>query len=382
MKSGAEILIVSEDFPPNAGGIAQWAWGITNGLHKLGRSVCVFTRYFERLGFKEGTPYPVEYVFGRHWRRLRTLYWWKALRAYLRASVSPRYIIATTWNCSRALLGLKRKYSFKLVTVIHGLEITRPLSRAKRAIARATFTASDLIVCVSAFTAEALHSFMNRRMENVFILPNGVDYERFKPIQDNPLWKIHPRDGNLNLVTISRVIERKGHDLVLLALPQILEQVPKLKYYIVGPYHEDFRQKLESIIAEYNLTEHVVFTGLIDEAELVHYYNLADVYIMVSRKPTAKGDTEGFGITFLEANACEIPVIGSISGGIVDAIIDGQTGLLIPADDVEAIAEAVIKLMNDAALREKLGRQGRKRVICTLNWAALSRTLDNALNKL
>ncbi len=382
MKPRADIVIISEDFPPNAGGIAQWAMGIADGLQNAGHTVNVVTRYFARLGYYKDTKYPVEYVFGKYWRSLRSFYWWKSIRNYLKTNESPEYIIATTWNCSRALIALKKKHKFKLVTVIHGLEITRPMSRIKRGIARATFNASDLIVCVSNFTAEALNTFMNQKMQNVLILSNGVDFKRFHPIADNPLQRKYPDEDALKLITISRVVERKGHDLVLLALPKILEHVPNLKYYIVGPYHENFKQKLEAIISDHKLENHVIFTGLIHESELVQYYNLADIYIMVSKKPTAKGDTEGFGITFLEANACEVPVIGSKTGGIVDAIIDMQTGLLIPADDVDAISKAVIKLATDAALRKELGKQGRQRIIQSLNWDSLSKTLDDAISEL
>lgn len=382
MKSKPEILIVSEDFPPNAGGIAQWAFGIANGLYAMGKQVAVITRYFERLGKKTDLPYPVEYVYGNTWKQLRTWYWWKALRSYLLHNPTPKYIIASTWNCSRALIKLKKRYGFHLITVVHGLEITRPMNFIKFQFALATFRASDLIFCVSNFTSESLKQKIKLGVDKIRILPNGVDFHRFKALSENPLYEKYPKHDNLNLVTISRVIERKGHDLVIRALPQVLLQIPQLKYYIVGPWHEDFYQHLQKLISELKLDGHVIFSGLIDGSDLVNYYNLADVYIMVSKLLEDKGDSEGFGITFLEANACEVPVIGSRSGGIVDAIEDGITGLLIEANNIPAISEAIITLMSNPALRSKYGKQGRQRVIDHLNWDALSIRMYTELSQL
>jgi phosphatidylinositol alpha-1,6-mannosyltransferase len=109
------------------------------------------------------------------------------------------------------------------------------------------------------------------------------------------------------------------------------------------------------------------------------FYNLCDAYIMPSREIASSGDTEGFGITFLEANACEKPVIGGNSGGVVDAIVDGETGLLVDPLDPAAIAEKAILLLTDKALAEKLGIQGRERIEKGFTWRVITEKMMKEL---
>ena len=123
------------------------------------------------------------------------------------------------------------------------------------------------------------------------------------------------------------------------------------------------------------LDDHVLFTGYVDPDQLNSLYNLCDVYVMLSRELVARGDTEGFGITFLEANACGKPVIGGDSGGVSDAILDGVTGFLVDPLDVDGVAEKLILLLEDPDLARRLGQQGRARVEGSFTWDGITKQL-------
>ena len=123
----------------------------------------------------------------------------------------------------------------------------------------------------------------------------------------------------------------------------------------------------------------MVFGGYVAPERLNEVYNLCDVYVMPSRVIEEEGDVEGFGITFLEANACGKPVVGGNSGGVPDAVVDGENGFLVDPTSPMEIANAVIQLVNDPALAERLGRQGLDRIGRGYTWNAIATQFDDAI---
>lgn len=379
------IFIYSEDFPRYSGGIAQWAAGIATSLHGLGRDIAVFTRYRPELPPSEAPqwPFSVEYIVGRHWKQWRTLYYRRALKESLKKKDKPRLIIATTWNVARGLIRLCRRHGIDLVVVAHALEVTRTMPALKKQWLAMTMRAASKVVCVSHFTKERLLAKVALHPERVVVLPNGVNAEVFQPdIETRRLRQtlgIAPDEKII--LTLARVIERKGHDTVLRALPIVLNNVPRVKYLVVGPREEAFYQRLLTLVSELGLDHHVLFQDFVALEELPTYYNLCDVYIMPSRELKEKGDTEGFGITYLEANACGKPVIGGDSGGVGDAIADGESGYLVDPLDAEGIAAKLLYLLKHAEEAERMGRYGRKRVEEAFTWDAIAVRLLDAINE-
>jgi phosphatidylinositol alpha-1,6-mannosyltransferase len=179
------------------------------------------------------------------------------------------------------------------------------------------------------------------------------------------------------LLTLARIVERKGQDQVVRALPEIVRQVPDAVYCIAGDPRGDHAQWLKPLISELRLDANIRFAGYVEGGEIPAWYNLCDVYVMPSRE--IAGDTEGFGITFLEANACGKPVIGGNSGGIADAVVNGETGFLVDPLDPGIIAEKAIQLLTDDALAKKLGKQGRERILKGFTWRAVTERLMKEL---
>jgi phosphatidylinositol alpha-1,6-mannosyltransferase len=134
---------------------------------------------------------------------------------------------------------------------------------------------------------------------------------------------------------------------------------------------------LRSLSEKLNLSDRVHFTGSIPHQKLNDYYNLADIFVMSSK--TMKPDVEGFGIVFLEANACGKPVIGSRSGGIPSAIIDGETGFLVDESEPEQLANKIAYLLDHPELANQLGEQGRERILSEANWDNVAETMFNIM---
>jgi phosphatidylinositol alpha-1,6-mannosyltransferase len=150
------------------------------------------------------------------------------------------------------------------------------------------------------------------------------------------------------------------------ALPRLLKTIPRLKYLVVGD--GPHRVALENLASVLGVRDKVVFAGQVPAEDLPDVYALSDVFVMTSRDRLEADDVEGFGLVFLEASACGKPVVGSLCGGISDAVVDGITGLLVNPYDSEAIASALERLLHDRDLAMRLGEQGRSRVVREFNW--------------
>lgn len=168
-------------------------------------------------------------------------------------------------------------------------------------------------------------------------------------------------EGRKCLLTVGRLIERKGHDTVLRALPQILAAVPETHYLIVGEGENEAR--LKALAQELDLMGHVTFAGYAGDEEVAACYALCDVFTMISREIPEKGDVEGFGIVYLEANLRGKPVVAGNSGGVPEAVLHQETGLLVDPTDVQEVATAVIRLLQDKELATRYGQRGRVRVL-------------------
>jgi phosphatidylinositol alpha-1,6-mannosyltransferase len=207
------------------------------------------------------------------------------------------------------------------------------------------------------------------------VIHNGTDPARFYPTDASVLRHDLGLSDRKVLLTISRLVPRKGIDTVLRSLPQIAQSVPNV-YYLIGGDGPD-RARLEALVEQLGVAHRVRFLGKIPYDDLVRYYNMADVFVMPSRENMPF--VEGFGIVFLEANACGKPVVGARSGGIPDAVLNGKTGLLVEPDDEVELAQALIRLLTDEYLAAQLGQQGQQRVVQEANWDRVAERLYNRI---
>jgi phosphatidylinositol alpha-1,6-mannosyltransferase len=194
-----------------------------------------------------------------------------------------------------------------------------------------------------------------------------------KPMNEE-LRRQHDLVGKYVLLSVGRLVTRKGHDRVIEALPAIIRHIPNAVYMIVGDGPELGR--LEKLAETVGVAGKVRFVeGVSGSERLNDYYNLANQFIMVSRQ-LEKGDAEGFGIVYLEAASARVPVIAGRSGGASEAVLDGVTGLLVEPESLLGITDAVVRLASDTPLRERLVREGYKRAKLQFQHDVLAEVFD------
>jgi phosphatidylinositol alpha-1,6-mannosyltransferase len=280
-------------------------------------------------------------------------------------------VYATHWKVGLVPALLAPLVGMKVLIGAHGMEVLKETTSFRRRLIRLTYRRAHRGLAVSRYTRQALIR-LGVPEEKVAWVPNGVDVEFFRPGEKSfTLIERHGLKGKKVILTLARLVPRKGQDQVIRALPRVLQQVPNAVYLLAGKGGDEPR--LRALAQSLGLADRVLFAGHVPAQLLADYYNLADIYIMVSREIEQGGDVEGFGITFLEAAACGLPAIGGRSGGIPDAIVEGQTGLLVDPEDTDQIAEAILRLLTEEPYARRLGCQGRQRVVETLQWSQVAR---------
>jgi len=254
-------------------------------------------------------------------------------------------------------VALKKLFGCKLVFYVHGEEITTASSgRLYGNKRRQYLEAADKVVAVSSFTCDALTGLMGVRPQAISLIPNGVDTTRFSPgPRDAELIARHGLAGKKVVLTVGRLVRRKGIDMALRAMAQVRARRPDVHYLIVGD--GELREELQRTIVELGMSNCVTLVGKVSDEELLRYLRTCDLFLMPNRT-LADGDTEGFGLVFREANACHKPVVGGRAGGAVEAVHDEKTGLLVDGYKPEEIAAAVERILSDDVLAERLSTNG------------------------
>ena len=256
------------------------------------------------------------------------------------------------------------------VVYTHGKEILEHAADPKTApLMQQALEGASRVVCNSHYTGELLRDVGVSPGKIVRLCP-GVDAQAWStaPAAERlaALRQRHGLGDRPLILTVTRLIERKGCDVMMRAMGQILAQCPEAVYLIVGEGPE--RSRLEALRDELGLQNSVIFAGAVSDEDLLAYYYAAQVFAMISRQPAGSHEVEGFGIVYLEANACGLPVVAGRSGGVPDAVVDGETGYLVDPEDPQAVAIAVGRLLADPDLRQRLGSQGRQRAEQDFSW--------------
>ena len=371
------ILVISLDFPPQPGGIAVFLHNLCTQLSRLEHHVDVLAP--ARVGCAEADArqrYRVyRYVSPRRPSSIVPIRRTLALYRQHRYDVIFMGLFFTT-SALGALI-LRRLWDVPYVILSHGNDLTQTISnRVDELAARFLLHNATLMLGNSRFTVERIRQAGYKGP--VEVLNPGVDPARFHPEVDTTrVRQQYNLDGRRVLLTTARLVAKKNVDGVLRALPKVIEQVPDVLYLVAGDGEE--RGRLEALRDELGLRSCVRFLGHIENSQLPALYCASDLFVMSSYEVKGSGDIETFGISFVEANACGKPVIGGWSGGTVDAVIDGETGLLVDPHDVDGIAEAIVRLLTDCELAHRLGENGRRRVERELNWEKVGGRLELAL---
>jgi phosphatidylinositol alpha-1,6-mannosyltransferase len=374
-------LVVTNDFPPRAGGIQAFVHNVL--LHQDPQSVVVYAPKWKRdAAFDAEQPFPVI----RH----RT-----SLMLPEPLVLNKAREIAADYDCTRVLFGaaaplgllasrLRAQQMSPIVAITHGHEAAWAGTPGARNVLRTIGNAVDTVTYLGEYTrsriAEALSQEAAARMRR---LVPGVDTRSFSPGAKSDGDALRAELGLADrpvVVVVSRLMPRKGQDTLIRALPLIQRHVPDASLLIVGggPY----RSKLDALVTEMGVSDSVVMTGTVAWEALPAHYAAGDVFAMPCRTRNRGWDVEGLGIVYLEAGAVGLPVIAGNSGGAPDAVLDSQTGYVVDGRDLHQVAQRVTQLLDDPALATAFGQRGRQWVEQQWTWPIVSRRLTDLLDGL
>lgn len=307
---------------------------------------------------------------------------WCATLAEIMIRENPQVVQLATAYDGYLGLWIRRWLKVPYVIYAHGNEILAILQGISWPQPRLALQQADCVLANSQFTANLVQKVGVTR-ERIAIVHPGCEINRFHPLphrKDLRQKILGPRHSHRVILTVGNLVARKGHDMVIQALPIVCQSVPDITYLIIG--EGPYRTQLETLAKQLGVWDRVILAGRVPEEELPDVYALCDVFVMPSREEFEACDVEGFGMVFLEANACGKPVIGGQSGGIPEAVVHGVTGLLVnPRDPVE-IAHALTRLLSDAALARRLGEQGQLRVSRDFTWARVAAQVQGILESI
>ncbi|MEP6507374.1 MAG: glycosyltransferase family 4 protein [Gemmatimonadales bacterium] len=258
-------------------------------------------------------------------------------------------------------------------------------SRVKRASARRIFGQAAGIAATSAWVADLTRDVMKevgvKEMPPIAALDLGTDPDNFSPTRNTGRLRDKWGVGNAPLmITVARLVPHKGQDVGIRALVDLSKEFPSLRYVLVGEGHDE--QRLRALASELGVVERVVFAGPVDDEDLREAYATSNVYLGASRLDNTV-NVEGFGISFLEASASGVPVVAGDSGGVRSAVRDGVTGVVVPPENIQAIASAIGGFLRDKVRASTFGSAGRKAVEEHYNWDRVARdTRDFTLSVL
>lgn len=372
------VLILATEFPPGPGGIGVHASEIACGLAASGWHVHVLATQLhddvQRVAHWNAVqPFEVEPLPRPTGRLARMAAARKALRRRV-AAERPDVLIATGGRACWLAAGSVR---VPWIAVGHGTEFGLGRGVSGR-LNRWAYRRAQHVVAVSEYTRQLI---LRRGIEPqaMSVIHNGADAERFHPPSEDARRAARAAldiaSGPV-LLTVGSVTERKGQHVVIRALPDLVRRWPDLVYLMAGMEHE--RPRFEKIARDCGMHEHVRFLGPVDAARLEAAYHASDVFLMTSTQ-TAEGDVEGFGIAVIEAALCGLPAVVSDTGGLPEAVADGETGHCVTEGDPSAVAGAVAQLLAEEGELHRMGKAARQRALEGFTWPRVSAAFDALL---
>jgi phosphatidylinositol alpha-1,6-mannosyltransferase len=359
-------VLVTNDFPPRHGGIQRYMSRVAQELGQHDEAVVVVApQTAGSAGFDATQSFQIlRYPGFERITSFGAMTLW-LFRACVGAKAS--YTVASMWfPGGLAAVLLPRFLRGRLGVLAHGAEIAPARTGLRRHVMRHVFQRADVIIANSQFTRDLLTRAGVR--QNVAIVHPGVDDDSIAPAR-----AAHP-----TILSVGRLVSRKGFDKVIEALPTVLKLFPTAMYEIIGTGPQ--RADLEALADRCRVKDHVAFLGAVDDAQVREAYARAWCFALPAR--AIGGDVEGFGIVYLEAALAGLPVIGGQGSGAEDAIAADETGLLVDGTSSEDVAEAIVALLADPERAATMGLRGRARAREHFTWrntaAGIARLMTGA----
>lgn len=379
MSRAPHTLVITNDFPPRDGGIQTFVYELVSRLDPSTVTVLA-------------SSYPGDVQFDKtlDFRVVRAHT--KTLLPTRKTASLARQLVAET-GATRVLFGasaplallsphLRRVGVTRIVAMSHGHEAGWALTPGTRTLLKRIGNSVDVVTYLGEFTRNKIGRVFDQQARTAMRrLAPAVDPEVFTPANRNAataLMQKHQLGGKRIIVCISRLMERKGQDQLIKAMPGIVERIPNAQLVIVGG--GSFEAQLRSLAVASPVARHITFTGKVPTEELPLWYAGADVFAMPCRTRNAGWDVEGLGIVYLEASASGISVIAGDSGGAPDAVLEGETGFVVNGRSLREIQDTIVKILSDQSLAQALGRRGREWVLSAWTWEHAVKRLNDLLD--
>lgn len=362
------ILITTQCFPPDRGGIEILMGGLADALAAAGKDVIVFADRMHETASEMSAPYTIKRYGG-----FKPLRRWLKARAVAKAAKSARVegVFADSWKS----IELLPKLNVPIVVLAHGMEFpANPTSGKQGRIVRALAKATR-VVANSAYTASQAKPYVASSKTRLHVINPPIGPQE-APVEGE-LADLRATIAGRSpvLLTLARLEPRKGVDMVIRALPDILKTHPNSLYIVAGGGED--RQRLEKLALDGGVARHVHFAGAVDGPAKAALFSLADAFLMPARREG--NSVEGFGIVYLEAAWYGVPSLAGREGGAVDAVRDGETGLLCNGDDLADVRRQALRLLDDASLKKRLSAGASARARGPAQWTNAVRDFLAAL---
>jgi phosphatidylinositol alpha-1,6-mannosyltransferase len=370
-------LLVTNDFPPKIGGIQSQLWELWRRLPPESFTVLT-TPYKNDREWDAQQPFDI--IRARQWWMLPTRKLTRQINAIVHATGAEFVVLDPV--VPLGLVGPRLDVPY--MAIAHGAEYAIPgrLWPTRPYVTRVTRRSMGMIASGS-YVEEVVRTRLSKSAKTpVISIPPGVDGERFRPLSDQERADVRKKFGLASttqlVVGVSRLVPRKGFDLLIRAAAQMKVTHPNLQVLIAGKGRE--RKHLEDLIRE--LDAPVALLGRVAEEDLPGLYGAADVFCMPCHDRWMGLESEGFGIVFGEASAAGTAVIAGASGGASEAVAHGETGLVVgPKVTVDGVADAMALLLNHPEKRVQMGIEGRKRALERFSYDQLALSLQNFLQE-
>ncbi len=369
MNETPPILCITNDFGPRAGGIETFVIGLIERM-PFG-SVMVYTSQqgnTTEYDQKWLENYGVEVIRDKSKVLLPSPRVGRAVRKLVRQRGTTKAFFGAAAPLALLSQGLRRAGVTRIVALTHGHEVwwakVWPFSLAIRRIGSGV----DVLTYLGEFTRRAISRSLSTKAQSSMVrIAPGIDTRHFAPVASAvELKRELDLEGKRLIVSVGRLVHRKGQDTLVEALPQILKSHPDahILFVGVGPHLEYIHKRAIQL----GVLDHVSFVGRVQYSELPRFISAGEIFAMPSRSRLAGLEVEGLGIVYLEASACELPVVGGLSGGAPDALLEGETGFAADGLDPVLVAHAVISLLDDPVRAKEMGKRGRQWIIDEWEW--------------
>lgn len=345
-----KILLLTLEFPPFAGGVANYYENLEKYWPKEDSFRVIDNNKGELLSSK--LPFSWLKVIGLIFREYRKKSFDHLIIGHILPLGTAAYFVS-----------LFKPLSYSVI--LHGYDFSASQMKArKRFLSKQILKGASNIICANSYVASLVSNFSDDFRDKIIIQNPGIDIN-ISPASDKDVLGLkdnYSLDDSFNIFSLGRLVMRKGFDRMIESLAEIGDK--SIKYFIAGSGSEE--TYLKELSKKFKISSQIIFLGSLSDREKQSWLSACDIFAMPARQ--IGPDYEGFGIVYLEANLAGKAVIAGRSGGVFDAVLDGENGLMVDPDSIYEIKEAILKLKNNKDLRDNMGNKGRLRASSKFNW--------------